>query len=106
MLVLTRKHGEAIKIGNEIIIKVIQTGKGSVKIGIEAPAHVRVLRGELTEFPAASSASALDADTAMMSNDHHSAPLATPLSVPQFLMEFDAEYVSDLEDQLLVTTAS
>ena len=47
MLVLTRKQGETIQIGNGIEIKVIRTGKGTVKIGIEAPADVKVLRGEL-----------------------------------------------------------
>lgn len=48
MLVLTRKKTETIKIGNDIVITVIQTGKGTVRLGIEAPAHVRVLRGELS----------------------------------------------------------
>ncbi len=51
MLVLTRKKTESIKIGNDIVITVIQTGKGTVRLGIEAPAHVRVLRGELAPFP-------------------------------------------------------
>jgi carbon storage regulator len=47
MLVLTRKRDEMITIGSDIVIRVIKTGKGSVKIGIEAPASVRVRRGEL-----------------------------------------------------------
>ena len=51
MLVLTRKRAEMIKIGDDIKIKVIRTGRGSVKIGIEAPAHVRVLRAELCDEP-------------------------------------------------------
>ena len=50
MLVLTRKKSEEIKIGNDITIKVIQTGKGTIKLGIEAPKNVRVLRGELKPF--------------------------------------------------------
>jgi carbon storage regulator len=49
MLVLTRKQGEVIHVGDGITVKVIKTGKGTVKIGIEAPAHVKVLRGELTK---------------------------------------------------------
>ncbi len=52
MLVLTRKAAETIKIGDGIVIKVIKTGRGSVKLGIEAPDHVRVMRGELCEEPA------------------------------------------------------
>lgn len=47
MLVLTRKPAEMIRIGDDIVIKVIKTAKGAVKIGIEAPEDVRVLRGEL-----------------------------------------------------------
>ncbi|MFK7819087.1 MAG: carbon storage regulator [Planctomycetaceae bacterium] len=49
MLVLTRKATETIQIGDGIVIKVIKTGRGSVKIGIEAPDNVRVMRGELCE---------------------------------------------------------
>lgn len=47
MLVLTRKRTEMIQIGENIFVKVIQTGRSTVKIGIEAPSDVRVLRGEL-----------------------------------------------------------
>ena len=49
MLVLTRKATETIQIGDGIVIKVIKTGRGSVKIGIDAPDNVRVMRGELCE---------------------------------------------------------
>lgn len=47
MLVLTRKKSELIQIGEGIVIKIISTGAKTVKIGIEAPKDVRVLRGEL-----------------------------------------------------------
>lgn len=47
MLVLTRKRDDVIRIGEDIVIRVIHTSKGSVKIGVEAPAHVRVIRGEI-----------------------------------------------------------
>ena len=49
MLVLTRKQNEMIQIGQDIVVKVISAGKGKVKIGIDAPADVRVMRGELAE---------------------------------------------------------
>lgn len=49
MLVLTRKRSETIQIGDDIVVKVLKTGKRTVKIGIEAPKHVRVLRAELCE---------------------------------------------------------
>lgn len=52
MLVLTRKAAETIQIGEDVVIKVIKTGSGSVKIGIDAPDSVRVIRGELLEATA------------------------------------------------------
>jgi carbon storage regulator len=48
MLVITRKESELVQIGDDVIVKVVQTGRGSIKIGIEAPPHVRVLRGEMS----------------------------------------------------------
>ncbi len=47
MLVLTRKNGQTIRIGGSIEIKVISAGPNRVRIGISAPAHVAVQRGEL-----------------------------------------------------------
>jgi carbon storage regulator len=47
MLVLTRKKMESIRIGSDIVVTVVQTGRGRVKLGIEAPIRMRVLRGEL-----------------------------------------------------------
>jgi carbon storage regulator CsrA len=47
MLVLTRKPGEKIVIGNGITIKVVEVQGNRVRIGIGAPDDVRVLRGEL-----------------------------------------------------------
>ncbi len=51
MLVLTRKKSETIQIGENITIRVIRTGTTTVKIGIDAPADVRILRGELCDQP-------------------------------------------------------
>ena len=51
MLVLTRKRTESIKIGEDIVVTVIHTSAGSVKLGIQAPANVRVLRAELNDRP-------------------------------------------------------
>lgn len=49
MLVLTRKNGQSIRIGDNIEIKVISAGPGRVRIGIVAPNHVPVQRSELVE---------------------------------------------------------
>ncbi len=47
MLVLTRKMNEQILIGNDIKITLVRVRGNSVRIGIEAPRDVRVVRGEL-----------------------------------------------------------
>ncbi len=49
MLILTRKENEEIKIGPDIVIKVISTSEGQVKLGITAPANVEILRAEIYE---------------------------------------------------------
>jgi carbon storage regulator CsrA len=50
MLVLTRKLQEQICVGNDITITVLRIKGNSVRIGIEAPRGVRVVRGELPTF--------------------------------------------------------
>ena len=47
MLVLTRKQNETIKIGDSITITVVRTKGKTVRLGIDAPAEMSVLRGEL-----------------------------------------------------------
>jgi carbon storage regulator CsrA len=47
MLVLTRKVGEQIVVGREIVLVINRISGNRVSIGIEAPEHVRILRGEL-----------------------------------------------------------
>lgn len=46
MLILTRKKGESIAIGDNIQIQVLNVKGGQVRIGIEAPREVRVNREE------------------------------------------------------------
>ncbi len=47
MLILSRKLDESIIIGDNIEVKIISIDKGMVKIGIEAPSSVSILRSEL-----------------------------------------------------------
>lgn len=49
MLILTRKTGEVIKIGDQIALHVIEISKGFVKLGIDAPADIKILREEVYE---------------------------------------------------------
>ena len=47
MLVLSRRKAEQIRIGDEIIVKVIDVKGGTVRIGIDAPAEIPIIRSEL-----------------------------------------------------------
>ena len=49
MLILTRKKDEAIRLGEDIRIVLVQIKGGQVRLGIECPSHMRVLREELYE---------------------------------------------------------
>lgn len=49
MLVLTRKLGESIFIDGKTKVSVVEVKGGSVKIGIDAPDHVLIYRGEVYE---------------------------------------------------------
>ncbi|MGL6104489.1 carbon storage regulator CsrA [Romboutsia sp.] len=49
MLVITRKKGESLLIGEDIEIKIVKVEDGSVKIGIEAPKDKVILRKEVYE---------------------------------------------------------
>lgn len=47
MLVLSRKEGERLKLGDSIVITVVKVAGDKVRLGIEAPSNVLVLRDEL-----------------------------------------------------------
>jgi len=69
MLVLTRKLDEAIQIGDDIKITVLRVKGNTVRIGIEAPKSVRVIRDEL-ERESAPEAVAASAPAASMRPAH------------------------------------
>ncbi|MCL2236106.1 MAG: carbon storage regulator CsrA [Defluviitaleaceae bacterium] len=50
MLALTRRKGETIVIGDDIIITVLSVAGDAVKIGIDAPRHIPVNRQEVYEL--------------------------------------------------------
>ena len=56
MLVLARRVGERILIGDQIAVTVVKTGPASVRIGVEAPAEFPVVREELAQEIAAQEA--------------------------------------------------
>ena len=49
MLLLGRKNGDTVKIGDDITITVLLEDNGNLRLGIDAPKDVKVVRGELEE---------------------------------------------------------
>lgn len=47
MLVLTRKRGEKIVIGDNIVIEILEIKGSSTRLGITAPSHIPVVREEI-----------------------------------------------------------
>lgn len=75
MLVLSRKEGEQLIIGDDIVLTVSRISGNRVAIGIEAPRNVRIIRGELErrEVPggtAPNTASMEDSHLAIASQAH------------------------------------
>lgn len=52
MLVLSRKAGERLLIGDDVVITVVRVAGNKVRLGVDAPQSVRVLRDELQKFNA------------------------------------------------------
>ena len=69
MLILSRKERERIKLGDSIVVTVVRLSGDRVRLGIEAPADILVLREELDPFDKPSSPAGL-----------LPAPLSAPLS--------------------------
>lgn len=46
MLILTRREGESIMIGTDIVVTILGITKGSVRIGIAAPKETDILRDD------------------------------------------------------------
>jgi len=49
MLVITRREGEKIHVGKDVVITVTQVRGGKVRIGVEAPKETLIWRGELED---------------------------------------------------------
>jgi carbon storage regulator len=47
MLILTRRIGETVRIGDDIAVKIVEVKKGQVRLGVEAPRETAVHREEI-----------------------------------------------------------
>lgn len=65
MLVLTRKEGEAVRIGSDVRVSIVQMQGGQVRIAIEAPPEIGILREEVWERIACANREAAEAAIAV-----------------------------------------
>jgi carbon storage regulator len=61
MLVLSRRVGEAVCVGPGVTVRVMEARGGKVRLAIDAPGDVRILRSELEPFATAAQADRLPA---------------------------------------------
>lgn len=106
MLVLSRKLQQQIKIGDQITVTILRVKGNTVRVGIQAPRDLRVIRGELPKNGETAGSAALpeggaviaiaDADTGEMADspdeaaesqagqigERHATPLPSPAHLP------------------------
>ncbi len=74
MLVLSRKAGEQVLIGEDIIIEVRRVSGNRVALAVQAPRDMRILRGELKE-----AAHAFEATANVDASEHETVTFTLPL---------------------------
>ncbi|MGL4730136.1 MAG: carbon storage regulator CsrA [Clostridium sp.] len=68
MLVVSRKKGETILIGDDVEVTVVKLDNGSVKLSINAPKDVTILRKELKDAVMEENKNAVSIDTSVLRN--------------------------------------
>ena len=71
MLILSRKQGETIQVGDDITLTVVRIGPNTVRIGIDAPSDMNIVRSELLTESAVHGSSQ---DDARMDGEGQDAP--------------------------------
>jgi len=78
MLILTRKEGEGIRLGDHIRVVLVQLKGNQVRLGIECPNNMRVLREELYQAVRQENLAAMAADPAKVKDlSKHIVPRAS-----------------------------
>ncbi|PIC65781.1 carbon storage regulator [Sporosarcina sp. P16a] len=68
MLVLSRRAGDTIKIADNIEVKILEVKGDTVRVGIEAPKSVDIVRGELIQSIKDTNAESLSLDMDWFTN--------------------------------------
>ena len=96
MLVLTRKQNEEIQIGDDIRLTVLRIKGNTVRLGIQAPPEVRVVRGELPPRETVKQMTVMVTDTKTGKvTEQWSGPSATTQSMPSRLGLNDPSAMGD-----------
>lgn len=66
MLIITRKKDESLMIGDDIEVTVLKLEDGSIKLGINAPKEVTILRKELYEAVKEENKKAINLDMSLL----------------------------------------
>lgn len=61
MLVVTRKKGERVLIGDDIVVTILDVRRDGIRVGVDAPRGIRIQRAEVVEALAAANAEAAGA---------------------------------------------
>jgi carbon storage regulator len=69
MLIITRRPGEKLMVGDDVVIEVIEVNGSSVRIGIAAPKSIPVYREEIYTAVKEENAAAASADAAQLPDD-------------------------------------
>ena len=82
MLVLSRRVGERLFIGNDIVVTIIDVRSDGVRVGIDAPREIRVTRAEIFEAVEQHNVEAASADDSALEKLRELAPKSVPSPVP------------------------
>lgn len=74
MLIITRRPGEKLMVGDDVVIEVIEVSGSSVRIGIAAPKSIPVYREEIYSAVKAENAAAAAADVSQLPDDLPATP--------------------------------
>jgi carbon storage regulator CsrA len=106
MLVLTRKLQQQIKIGDGITVTILRVKGQTVRVGIEAPRDMRVVRGELKPKSAAGLAEEGAAADALHDDVPEVEELAFVITGEDFSLESDQQAADDQASQDLVAVSA
>ena len=111
MLVLSRKQNQSIVIGDNIKLQVLKISGNTVRIGVQAPTDVKILRGELAPYDVDSKGSSQSSseDSSKDDSQNESQESGDENMLVEgltFELEFDQDDLTSLPNPFAVAQAS